>query len=94
MLTKRLKASKKPYIIKDNNTRTKTQYEVQPINLNDKEYWLPIEINYGDTIHTEAFKYCDFPAVGYTYAVPIKDYLNKYWEKPVEKEEETDWFDA
>lgn len=94
MLTKRIKASKKPYIIHTNNTYTKTKYEVQPINLNDREYWLPIEINYGDKIHTDAFKYCDFPSVGYAYAVPIKDYLNKYWEKPKECETETICYEA
>lgn len=91
MLTKHIKASKKPLIVRLNNTYTKTQYEVKPINLNDKEFWLPIPINYGDPIHKEAKKYCDFPACGIAYAVPIKDVINKYWQNPIEikKEEGT-----
>ena len=88
MLTKRIKASKKPLVILKNNTYTKSEYEVTPINLNGKEYWLPIEIHYGDLIHQEAEKYYDFPAVGYAYAVPIKDVINKYWETPTLIEEE------
>lgn len=93
MLTKRIKASKKPLIVRFNNAYTKSQYEVKPINLNDKEYWLPIEIKYGDPIYLEARKYHDCPACGYAYAVPVKDVINKYWEKPVEtvKEEKINW---
>ena len=88
MLTKHIKASKKPLIICFNNTPTKTQYQVKPINLNGKEFWLPIPINYGDPIYKEAEKYDSCPACGYAYAVPIKDVINKYWEKPVEIEKE------
>lgn len=93
MLTKHIKASKKPLIVRFNNTYTKSQYEVKPINLNGKEFWLPIPINYGDPIYKEAEKYDFCPACGYAYAVPIKDVINKYWEKPVEtvKEEKINW---
>ena len=93
MLTKRIKASKKPLIVRFNNTPTQSQYEVKPINLNDKEFWLPIEINYGDPIYKEAEKYHEFPACGIAYAVPIKDIINKYWEAPIEKpkEEKINW---
>lgn len=93
MLTRRIKASKKPLIVRNDNTPTKSQYEVKPINLNDKEYWLPIEIKYGDPIYLEACKYHDYPACGYAYAVPIKDVINKYWEKPIEieREEKINW---
>ena len=88
MLTKTIKASKKPIIIHQNNTYTKSNYEVRPINLKDNEIWLPIEINYNDPIYIEAKKYYDYPAYGFAYAVPITDVLNKYWEKPVEKNKE------
>lgn len=88
MLTRTIKASKKPKIIRFNNTYTKSQYQVYPISLKDNEYWLPIEIKIGDPIYEEAKKYCDYPAFGYAYAVPIKDVLNKYWEVPKEKEPE------
>lgn len=93
MLTKRIKASKKPIIIRLNNTPTKSKYEVKPIKLNGKDFWLPIAINYNDPIYEEAQKYHEYPVSGIAYAVPIKDVLNKYWEKPVEigKEEVIDW---
>ena len=94
MLTKRLKPSKNPLIIQKNNTSTKTQYEVYPTKLNDKEYWLPIYINYGDKIFELASKQTDFPAYGYAYACRINEVINKYWEEPkkmVEEEEEINW---
>lgn len=84
MLTKRIKASKKPLIIRSDNAYTKSTYEVKPINMNGKDFWLPILIKYGDPIHIEAEKYDDFPVCGYAYAVPIKDVINKYWEKPID----------
>ena len=93
MLTKHIKASKNPLIVRSNNTYTKSEYEVKPINLSGKEYWLPIEIKYGDPIHKEAEKYDFCPVCGYAYAVPIKDVINKYWKAPseIEKEEEISW---
>ena len=90
MLTKTIKPSKKPYFVRYNNTYTKSEYQVKPINLKDKQIWLPIEIKYTDKIYEEAKKYYDYPVWGYAYAVPMKldDVLNKYWELPKEKEKE------
>ena len=97
MLTKRIKASKKPLIIRENNTHTKSKFEVKPIQLNSlnrNDYWLPIDIKVGDPIWNEAQKYNEFPAFGVAYAVKITDVINKYWEKPCVvkcEEDEVDW---
>lgn len=85
MLTKTIHASKKPLIIKQNNTIRKTTYEIYPIQI-DNEYLLPIPVNYGDDLYREAEKYVDYPPTGYVYAVPIKDYGNKYWYNGITKE--------
>ena len=87
MLTKRLVPSKTPLIVLKDNTPTKTTYEVKPINLKGKEYWLPIEIGYGDPIYREALKYHESPVYGYAYAVPIKEVIGKYWLKPISLKE-------
>lgn len=91
MLSKGLKASKDPLIVLTDNTPTKSKYEVTPIKLNGKEYWLPIPIGYSDPIHAEATRYSDFPPCGYAYAVPIGDVVDKYWEKPhpIERKKKT-----
>ena len=89
MLRKGLKASKTPLVVLKNNTYSKTNFEVKPIKLFDEQYWLPIEVKYGDPLHKEACKYHEFPSVGFVYAVPLEDYLNKYWENDkviIEKE--------
>ena len=44
MLDPAMVASKKPIIIKKNNTFTKSTFEVKPIKW-EKDYWLPIEFN-------------------------------------------------
>lgn len=82
MLTKRIKPSKTPLIVRYNNVFSKSNYEVRPIDLYGKEFWLPIQIKYGDAIYEEAKQYNEYPPIGYAYAVPIKDILNKYWEEP------------
>lgn len=82
MLTKRIKPTKKPLIILKDNTYTKSQYEVNPVRLIQSECWLPIQIKYGDPIFREAERIMKYPACGYTYAVPIKDVINKYWKAP------------
>lgn len=86
MLTKRIHASKKPLIIKHNNTITKSNYEIFPIKIDD-EYLLPIEIKYGDDLYKKAEEYVDYPPIGYVYAIPIKDYLHKYWYNGITKKE-------
>ena len=89
MLTKNLNASKNPYIILNNNTRTKSTYEVSPTKLDTNEYMLPIEVKINSKLYLEAQKHISYPIYGTAYAVHIKDYLNKYWineqEKTVEK---------
>ena len=93
MLTKRLRPSKNPLIVLKDNSPTKTTYEVKPINLRGKEYWLPIEIGYGDPIYQEAKKYHKSPVYGYAYAVPIKDVIGKYWLKSItlKEKERLNW---
>lgn len=90
MLTKNLSVSKKPYIIINNNTRTRSTYEVYPINMDmeNREYWLPIEIKINSRIYKEARK--EYSPIGIAYAVPIRDFLNKYWleDEEIEKIEE------
>lgn len=88
MLTKQIKASKKPLIITENNTYTKSQYEVYPINLNGDEYWLPIPIDRNSPIYKEALQYEDCPSCGIAYAVPIKEIINMYWDCPEKKKEQ------
>ena len=85
MLTKNLLVSKKPYIIINNNTHTRSTYEVYPINMENREYWLPIEIKMGSKLYSEA--HSDYPPIGIAYAVPIRSFLNKYWidDKEIEK---------
>lgn len=87
MLTKTIKASKKPIIITSNNTYTKSTYKVYPVKLYN-EYWLPIDIKYGSSINNLAKEYVDYPSFGTAYAIPIKDYLNKYWEQREKKQKE------
>lgn len=75
MLTKNLKASKKPYIILNNNTYTKTTYEVIP----EKNLSLPIMITSDLPIYKKALDNVDFPLTGVFYAEKIFDYINRYW---------------
>ena len=77
-----MKPSRKPRVILRDNTPTKSRYEVTPAKLNGKDYWLPIRIDPGDPLNSEAKRYESDPICGYAYAIPIKDVLNKYWEKP------------
>lgn len=93
-LLKGFKPSKNPYIITINNTQTKSTYEVFPEKIDDNEYWLPIEIKMGSKIYIKAItKNREYPPIGTAYAVPIKEYANKYWENSteIEKEEKINW---
>ena len=82
-LTKNLKTAKNPYIILNNNTHTKSQFEIYPVKI-EKEPWLPIEIGVNSRLFKEALNRTDFPLVGTVYAVPLRDYANKYWVNEIE----------
>lgn len=86
MLTKNFSASKKPYIILNNNTRRKSTYEVYPVK-NGYGHYLPIEVKLGSRLHEEALNRTDFPIAGTAYAVPVRDVLNKYWVDDIIEEE-------
>ena len=73
-LTKRFKAAKKPYIILNNNTHTRSTYEVVPYKMT-----VPIMIDLDMPIYKEALKRTELPIVGTFYAEKIVDYANKYW---------------
>ena len=74
MLTKRLTTSKNPYIILNNNTHTKSDYEVYPSRVG-----LPIEVEYNSRLYNEALEKNGVALAGTFYAVHCWDYLNKYW---------------
>lgn len=77
-LTKGFKASKKPHIILNNNTHTKSTYEVYPVP-NGYNVMLPIEIDINTPIYQEAWERTEYPIIGTVYAKPVYDYANKYW---------------
>lgn len=85
MLTKSIKASKNPLIINKDNTHTHSTYEVVPIKL-EKDYWLPIEIKPFSKIHIMALQRngFEYAPTGYAYAVPVKEYYNRYWTDSTE----------
>ena len=77
-LTKHFSASKKPYIILNNNIYTRSTYEVYPIR-NGYSYLLPIEVDIDSPLYQEALNRTEYPVLGTVYASPIYDYANKYW---------------
>ena len=77
VLTKGFKTTKKPYIVQNNNTWRKSNYEVFPT----KDKLLPIEIEYGSKLYNEALKNTRYPMVGTGYAEPIEDIWKWYWIK-------------
>ena len=68
----------------------KRRYEDDKEDLKkEARYRLLSELERYEIFNTEeAEKYDSCPACGYAYAVPIKDVINKYWEKPVKIEKE------
>ena len=81
MLCSGLGSSKKPLVVTEGNTHTKSRYEVKPIRI-ENEYWLPIEVKPGDPLYLEALKFVDCPPCGHAYAVPVGEVVNRYWEEP------------
>ena len=82
-LTKKYKSTKKPLIIKGNNTFTGSNFFVSAIREDKK---LPIRIDITTKIFWEAQKYTDYPPMGTFLAVPFPDHRDTYWKKPKEKE--------
>ncbi len=74
-LTKKLKPSKKPLIITENNTIRKTTYEVKPFKL-DNILFIPIRIDWDVPI----INLVEYPTFGIYFATPIKKYVGKYWK--------------
>ena len=75
ILTETLKASKKPLIIVNNNTYTKTTYEVMPT----KELFLPIQITTDLPIYEKALECTDYPLTGVFYISKVVNHVGKYW---------------
>ena len=83
MFLKGYKASKKPLVITENNTRTKATYEVRP----RKDLSLPILITTDTVLYKHAKENVRHPSVGVFYATKIVDYMNRYWITDEEKYE-------
>lgn len=83
MFLKGYKASKRPLIITENNTRNKTTYRVRP----EKDLSLPILITTDLPIYRRARENVKNPQVGIFYATKIVDYINHYWVTDEEKYE-------
>lgn len=74
MLTKHFKAAKKPLIILNNNTHTRSTYEVVPYKMT-----VPIKITFDSPLYKEALKRTELPTIGTFYAEKVFEYANKYW---------------
>ena len=84
MFLKGYKASKRPLIITENNTRNKTTYQVRP----QKDLSLPILITTDTPIYKRAKdNLVRHPQTGIFYATKIVDYINHYWVTDEEKYE-------
>lgn len=81
----RLKYSKNPYIVKENNNITYTKYGVVPIEKKG-EVFLPIKVSYGSKLYKDAEKINDGVVCGTVYAYKIDQFYNVGFEKKNEKE--------
>lgn len=79
-LTKRFRAARKPLIILNNNTHTKSTYEVVPYKMT-----VPINVTYGSPLYKKALEKTEFPITGTYYAEKVLEYANKYWITETEK---------
>lgn len=83
MLKDGFKGSKDPYVVLENNTWRKSQYEVFP----EKNGCLPIPVEYGSKLYREAEnKMVGSPLCGTVYAEPIPydDLMSHYWLDDIE----------
>lgn len=81
VLTKRLLVNKDSQIIPKNSTYTQSSYRVTPTKIPEYDtYVLPIRIDYFSDFRRNALditnQYC---SAGIAYAVPLNEYLHKYW---------------
>lgn len=74
-LLKGFKAAPKPLVILENNTYTKTTYEVTP----RPDLSLPIQIKMNMPIYKKALEKTEYPLVGTFFITKIKDWANRYW---------------
>lgn len=86
ILDKKLSPSKKTYFVPvDENSFTKSRFEIQPTYLNG-ELRIPLAVPYGSKLYNKAVEEGhQYPAYGIVYAEPLKEFRNIYWI--VEKEE-------
>lgn len=82
MIKEGFKAAKKPYVVTENNSWEKSQFEVIPT-----EEGLPIPVEYGSKLYELAkYKSKSEPLCGTVFAEPIpyNDLMNHYWLDDIE----------